>query len=332
MIVDLRSDTVTKPTAAMRAAMAAAEVGDDLAGEDPTVNRLQSISAALFGFDAALYLPTGTMANQLAIRALTTPGTDVICAPRAHVYRYEDAGAARNAGVQMRPVEWQSLERELAGSHHHLPQVSLIAIENTVMAESGQPMNRDEIDPIQRIAQGAGVPVYCDGARIFNAALATKTAPRELVAGCAAMMFCLSKGLGAPIGSVLCGSRSFIDAARADRHRLGGGWRQAGIVAAAGIVALETMVDRLSEDHERAAAFADALAQRWPDALNASMVRTNIVCAQSAALPSDILGRLRIHGVLGATIDANTTRFIFHADITDEALQHAITALNRIEG
>ena len=329
-IVDLRSDTVTRPTKAMRAAMADAEVGDDLAGEDPTVNRLQTLSAALLGYDAALYLPTGTMANQLAIRAHARPGTDIICAPRAHIYRYEDAGAARNAGVQMRPIAWSDLDFELLGDQHHLPEVSMIAIENSMMAESGRPIDRSEIEPIVGSAARVDVPVHCDGARIWNAAIALDSSPRALVAGCASTMFCLSKGLGAPIGSVLCGSHEFIARARSDKHRIGGGWRQAGIIAAAGIVALETMVDRLGDDHARAQEFAAALAVRWPDAVDPATVRTNIVCAHSAALPHDIISQLQRQGVLCATIDAQTTRFIFHLDVNDDGLAIAIAALDRV--
>ncbi len=330
MIVDLRSDTVTRPTQAMRDSMATAEVGDDLSGDDPTVNRLQSLSAALLGYEAALYVPTGTMANQLAIRAHTRPGTDVICAPRAHVYRYEDAGAARNAGVQMRPVEWADLESEMLGDQHHLPEVSLVAFENTLMAHSGLPLDRSLIESILATASRFDVPVHCDGARIFNAAIATGATPRELVAGCSSMMFCLSKGLGAPIGSVLCGTREFIARARVDKHRMGGGWRQAGIVAAAGIVALETMVERLHDDHQRARAFADALALRWPGSVDPRQVLTNIVCADSAAMPSDVIEQLFKQGVLAATIDARTTRFIFHLDIDDDGVTHAIDSLARV--
>src|SRR4051794_3826315 len=286
MMVDLRSDTVTRPTAAMRAAMADAEVGDDLAGEDPTVNRLQSLAAALLGTEAALYVPTGTMANQLAIRAHTRPGTDVVCAPRAHVFCYEDAGAARNAGVQMRPIsDWSQLAPVIEGSRHHLPVVSLVTVENTYMPEHGRPLSVDAMRSVVDTAHHYGLPVHCDGARIWNAAVALGVSPAQLVAGCDSTMFCLSKGLAAPIGSLLCGSTDFIAAARADKHRLGGGWRQAGIMAAAGIVALETMVDRLADDHERARRFASALGERWPAALDASAVHTNIVCADSRELP-----------------------------------------------
>ncbi len=329
MIVDLRSDTVTRPTPAMRAAMAEAEVGDDLAGEDPTVNRLQTLAAALMGTEAALYVPSGTMANQLAIRAHARPGTEIMCAPRSHVYCYEDAGAARNAGVQMRPLgDWSGLRHALDGEFHHLPAVSLVTIENTYMPEHGRPLRSDEVRAIVDVAHDRGVPVHCDGARIWNASIALGVRPVELLAGCDSVMFCLSKGLAAPIGSVLCGSADFIAGARDDRHRIGGGWRQAGIVAAAGIVALETMVERLADDHERAHTFASALAKRWPGALDPAAVRTNIVCGDQRELPGGIVARLAEHGVLCGTIDPTTVRWIFHHDVDDAGLEHAIAALD----
>lgn len=330
--VDLRSDTVTRPTPAMRAAMADAEVGDDLSGEDPTVNRLQSLAAALLGTERALYVPTGTMANQLALRALGRPGTEVVCAERAHVYCYEDAGAARNSGIQMRPVvSWDGLADVLAGAKHHYPDVSVVAIENTMMATSGLPMSAGEVTAIADVANTFNVPVHCDGARLWNAAVALNTSPQELAAPCTTIMFCLSKGLGAPIGSLLCGPRDVIEQARIDKHRLGGGWRQAGIVAAAGIVALETMVDRLAEDHDRALAFAVALNARWPDAVDPNLVRTNIVCADSRALPTSMLAALERQGVFADTIDARTTRFVFHYEVTDDDLTTAIAALDGVD-
>jgi threonine aldolase len=331
MLVDLRSDTITRPTPAMRAAMADAEVGDDLAGEDPTVNRLQSLAAAMLGKEDALYVPTGTMANQLAIRALTRPGTEVLCQPRAHVFCYEDAGAARNAGAQMRPIAWSDLDGALAGSQHHLPVVSLLVIENSYMPESGMPIAPNLVGAVAGTARAAGASVHCDGARIFNASIALGIDVQELVAPCDTVMFCLSKGLGAPIGSLLCGPRDVVARARADKHRLGGGWRQAGIVAAAGIVALETMVTRLADDHARARAFAEGLAARWPGSVVTDAVRTNIVCAATHALPEGFIDALAQHDVLGGTIDARTTRFVFHADVDDAQLAHAIAALDRLD-
>jgi threonine aldolase len=337
--VDLRSDTVTRPTPAMRRAMADAEVGDDLAGEDPTVARLETLAAALLGKEAALYVPTGVMANQLALRALARPGTEVLCAPRAHVYCYEDAGAARNAGVQMRPVSdregrmtAEAVALAAQGSEHHLPVGSVLCIENTYMPESGRPMSTDEVAALTAAARPYGLAVHCDGARIWNAAIALGTPPAELAATCDTAMFCLSKGLGAPIGSVLCGPADVISRARADKHRLGGGWRQAGIVAAAGIVALETMVERLADDHERARRLADAIADAFPGSLDPAAVRTNVVCARLDAFPSGIVERLADHGVLAGTIDPATIRFVTHRDVDDDGIARAIAALREIAG
>jgi threonine aldolase len=336
-VVDLRSDTVTRPTPAMRAAMAAAEVGDDLAGEDPTVNRLQDLAAALTGKERALYVATGTMANQLAIRALARPGTELVCSARAHVYCYEDAGAARNAGVQVRPlhdeggvVSPEQVVHAARGRHHHLPAASLLVIENSHMAASGRPIPAAEVQSLAEAARAEGLAVHCDGARLWNSAVALGESPAHLVAGCDTVMFCLSKGLGAPIGSVLCGPADVIERATADRHRLGGGWRQAGIMAAAGIVALESMVERLADDHHRARRFADALAERWPGCLEPTRVHTNIVCADAALLPHDVLERLAADGVLAGTIDPHTLRFVFHLDVDDAALDRAIAALDRL--
>jgi threonine aldolase len=328
-VVDLRSDTVTQPTLTMRAAMAEAEVGDDLSREDPTVNRLESLAAALTGKEAALYVPTGTMANQLAIRAHTRPGTEIVCAPRAHVFCYEDAGAARNAGAQMRPIaDWSELARVIESSHHHMPVVSLVAIENTYMPEQGRPFSVDEVRAIADAAHAEGVAVHCDGARIWNASVALGAPPSALVEHCDTVMFCLSKGLGAPIGSLLCGPEELVDRARDDKHRLGGGWRQAGIVAAAGIVALETMVERLADDHARAHAFAASLAAHWPGALDADDVRTNIVCGDARHLPDDFVARLTAQGVLCDMLDPVTIRWVFHNDVDDAGLAHAIAVLD----
>jgi threonine aldolase len=336
-VIDLRSDTVTRPSDAMRAAMARAEVGDDLAGEDPTVNRLEALAAAMLGKEAARYVPTGTMANGLAIRALATPGTELLCPARAHVYCYEDAAAARNAGVQVRPlhdeggvVTAEQVEHAAAGRDHHLPAVSVLVIENTHMASGGRPLPPAEVEGVSAAAHAHGMRVHCDGARVWNAAIALGESPAVLAAPCDTVMFCLSKGLGAPIGSVLCGPADVVARARADQHRLGGGWRQAGVLAAAGIVALETMVDRLAEDHHRARAFAHALADRWPGCLDPSKVHTNIVCAHTAMLPADILDRLGARGVHAGTIDPNTVRFVFHCDIDDHDLATAIATLDHV--
>jgi threonine aldolase len=330
--IDLRSDTVTTPTAEMRRAMADAEVGDDVYGEDPTVNRLQSLAASLLGKEAALYVPSGTMANQLAIRVLASSGTEVLCPDRAHVYRYEGAAAPANSGVQMHPL-WDlpdGVRAAVDGVAHHLPQPSLLVIENTYMALSGAPIDAGEMATLCGIARAGGLRVHVDGARIWNAAVALGTAPRELVAPADTVMFCLSKGLGAPVGSVLCGPASVIAQARAHRARFGGGMRQAGVIAAAGVVALETMVERLADDHVRARRLADALASRWPGSVDPGKIRTNIVCADLRALPVDFVERLGRLGVHAGTIDPRTVRFVTHKDVDDDAITGTVDAFDEI--
>ncbi len=333
-IVDLRSDTVTTPTPEMRRAMAEAEVGDDAYGEDPTVNRLESLAAALLGKPAALYVPSGTMANQLALRLLGRPGTEVLCGARAHVYRYENAAAAGNARVQLRPLPDDTgvlapddVAHAVAAQHHHLPAISALCIENTHMPASGRPWRVAEIDAVADVARAHGLAVHCDGARIWNASIALGVAPRDLAARTDTVMFCLSKGLSAPVGSLLCGARDLIDEARADRARLGGGMRQAGVIAAAGVVALETMVERLADDHARARRLADVLAECFPGSIDPARVETNIVCARAAALPDHTLDALAAGGVLAGTIDVDTVRFVTHHDVDDDDLTRVVDAV-----
>jgi threonine aldolase len=337
VIVDLRSDTVTTPTPEMRRAMAEAEVGDDAYGEDPTVRRLESLAAALLGTDAALYVPSGTMANQLALRVLGVPGTEVLCGERAHVYRHEHAAAAGNAAVQLRPLpdgdgqlRSGAVEHAVASIAHHLPTISALFLENTYMPASGRPLAASEMRALVDVAHAHGLRVHCDGARIWNAAIALDVPPAELVAGCDTVMFCLSKGLAAPVGSLLCGSRAHIDAAREHRARLGGQMRQAGVIAAAGIVALETMVERLAEDHARACRLAEVLSDGFPGSVDPTAVRTNVVCAAASALPVDLLSRLASEGVLAGTIDADTVRFVTHKDVDDAGIDHAVAVLRGI--
>ncbi len=331
-MVDLRSDTVTKPTPQMRRAMADAEVGDDVYREDPTVNRLESLAAGLMGKDAALYVPSGTMANQLAIRVQAARGSEVLCPDRAHVYRYEGAAAPMNSGVQMHPL-WDvpdGIAAAVEGRAHHLPTPSMLVLENTYMAASGAPIAGDEMATLCRAAHAGGLRVHVDGARIWNAAIALQCAPRAIVKDADSVMFCLSKGLGAPVGSLLCGSNAFVDEARAQRARLGGGMRQAGVIAAAGIVALETMVDRIADDHARAANLARALAERWPGSVDPATIRTNIVCAQLSKLPGHFVERLRAHNVLTGTIDPRTLRLVTHKDVDDDAVVRTIKAFDEI--
>jgi threonine aldolase len=335
--IDLRSDTVTTPTPEMRRAMADAEVGDDVYGEDPTINRFQDRAAELLGKEAALYVPSGTMANQLALRVLARPGTEVLCAARAHVFRYEAGAAAWNSSVQLHPfpdddglLDAGSLDETIQDSGHHSPAVSLVAIENTHMPSCGRPWRVDEVERVGDVGARHGITLYCDGARIWNAAVALGVPARELVAPATAVMFCVSKGLGAPVGSVLCGPREVIREAREHRQRLGGAMRQAGVVAAAGLVALDSMVDRLADDHRRARRLAEAIAERWPGSVVPDAVETNMVCAAADQLPTDLLDRLDGEGIRAGTIDTRTVRFATHKDVDDADLERVLKTLAEI--
>src|SRR2546430_6165807 len=230
--------------------MAEAEVGDDVYGEDPTINRFQDRAAQLLGKEAALYVPSGTMANQLALRVLARPGAEVLCAARAHVFRYEAGAAAWNSAVQLHPfpdddglLDTGALDETARDAGHHSPDVSLIAIENTHMPTCGRPWRTEEVATVGAVADAHGIELYCDGARIWNAAVALGVPARGLVAPATAVIFCGSKGVGAPVGSVLCGPRDMIREARVHRQRLGGGMRQAGVIAAAGVGPLRPRVE-----------------------------------------------------------------------------------------
>jgi len=335
--VDLRSDTVTTPTPEMRRAMAEAEVGDDGYGEDPTVNRLESLAAALLGVDAAVLTPSGRMANQLALRVLGRPGTEVLCGARSHVFRYEQASAAGNAGVQLHPLPDDDgllavadIDAAAADQAHHVAPISAITIENTYMPASGRPWTPGQTVEVAAAASRHRLALHVDGARIWNAAIALGVAPEELVAPADTVMFCLSKGLAAPVGSLLCGPADVIIQAREERGRFGGGMRQAGVIAGAGIVALESMVERLSDDHERARILAAAIAERFPGSVDPGEVSTNIVCARLERLPPRIVERLGDEGVRCGTIDARTVRFVTHKDVDDAGLERVVGALDVI--
>ena len=332
--VDLRSDTVTGPTAEMRRAMADAEVGDDLYGEDPTVNALQEEYAARVGKDAALYVPSGTMANQLALRLLAPRGTLVIAPRRAHVVVHENGAAGLNAGIQLHAVDDADgtidpadVQWAAEAADHHQPHPGLVWIENTHMPACGAPWPLESIDAISTVAQSAGLPLHIDGARLFNAEVATGTPARRLAFGATTVMSCLSKGLCAPVGSLLAGPTEVVSAARLERSRLGGGMRQAGVIAAAGLVALRTMVERLVEDHRRARVLAEAVAERWPDAgLDPARVRTNIVTWQHPDVDA-VLEHLRSEGVLAGTIAPRVLRLVTHHDVEDDGIERARKAL-----
>jgi len=330
VVVDLRSDTVTKPTVAMRKAMADAEVGDDGYGEDPTVRRLEELFAERVGQETALFVPSGTMGNQIALRLLGQPGTAVAIGRRQHPVIYEQGAAGVNGRAQfvllddadgMLPLD--ALADAIEAEQHHWLPVSAICIENTHMPSGGVPWS---LDAVQAIA-AFGLPFHIDGARLFNASIATGVKPSEYGRLATTVMCCLSKGLGAPVGSMLATSRGLIGEARAERKRLGGSMRQAGIIAAAGIVALDEMVERLADDHARARALADAVADRWPSCgLDPETVRTNCVVFTHHDT-SALIAHLRAHGVLAGTIAPRTMRFMTHVDVDDDGLEIARSAI-----
>jgi threonine aldolase len=316
----------------MRQAMSMAEVGDDDYGEDPTVHALEEAFAARLGKPAAVFVPSGVMANQVAFRVLAVPGTAVVAGARQHVVAYEFGAAARNSGIQFKAVDDADgmvdpaeVTAARQGVDYHQPAVSLVSIENTHMAACGAPWTMEQL---QAVARAAGpVPLHLDGARLFNAEVATGVPAAAWAAPADTVMCCLSKGLCAPVGSLLAGAEDVIAQARIERKRLGGGMRQAGVLAAPGLLALEQMVERLPEDHARAARLALAVAERWPECgLYPATVRTNIVTFAHSETDK-LLAHLSDHGVLAGTIAPNTMRFVTHHDIDDEGLERALAAL-----
>jgi threonine aldolase len=336
-VVDLRSDTVTHPTQAMRRAMAEAEVGDDDYGEDPTVRALEEAFAARVGKAAALFVPSGVMANQIAVRVLSQPGTAVVAGCRQHVVAYEYGAAPMNAGIQFIPVDdgdgmlrADDVRHARLAAEHHQPAVSLVCIENTHMAASGAPWTRHRLRAV--VDAAAGLPVHMDGARLFNAEVATGVPAAEWAAPATTVSCCLSKGLCAPVGSLLAGDEDVIAAGRLARKRLGGGMRQAGVLAAPGLLALHDMVARLAEDHARAARLAVAVAERWPESgLDPAAVRTNIVTFTHPS-PDKLLAYLDEHGVLAHAIAPETMRFVTHRDVDDDGIARAMEALASAPG
>jgi threonine aldolase len=339
-IVDLRSDTVTKPTLSMRRAMSEAEVGDDVYGEDPTVNRLQSRAAELFDREAALFVPSGSMGNLLAIKTWTRPGEEVICEERAHVNHYELASMSAIAGCFPRPVfapdgilTWDLIEPRLRPKIYYYSQTSLITIENSHNMAGGSVYSAEAVAEICDRAHDAGLRVHLDGARIFNAAVATGRTVADLSRKCDSVMFCLSKGLGAPAGSLVLGSHDFIGKARVARKMLGGGMRQIGVLAAAGLLALEDSPKILGRDHENARFLAQGLARIAGIAVEQEKVITNIVIfdvrgtGKTAAELSAALAKERI---LSNPSDNYALRMVTHYDVDREGCQRALEVMARI--
>jgi threonine aldolase len=338
-VIDLRSDTVTKPTAAMRAAMAAAEVGDDVYGEDPTVNRLEQRAAELFGREASIFVPTGTMGNQIAIRLHTQHGQEVICEAKSHILDWEMAMVSAFSGCVPRTVEgdrgvllWESIRRAIAPKIYYRAPTGLIALENTHNMAGGTVTSLEVFEEIWEGAREAKLPVHLDGARVFNAATALRVDVATLTRGFDTVMFCLSKGLGAPVGSMLVGSREAIERARVFRKSLGGGMRQAGVLAAAGLIALEEMPKRLGEDHANARLLAEAIAHCDAAEIDPTEVQTNIVIftlrddGDAAAL----VRALREKGVLASAIGPHAVRLVTHYDVSQKDCERAASVLERL--
>jgi threonine aldolase len=340
-IIDLRSDTVTKPTEAMREAMAKAEVGDDVYGEDPTVNRLQDMAAGLLGKKAALFVPSGTMANQLAIRIQTQPGQEVIAESKAHIVRYEQGAAGALAGVQL---HWVVGDRGIMGPEQieaairpidpHSIQTALICLENTHNSGGGTIYPLATIERIRTLASARRIPMHLDGARLFNAVAATTLPPAAYAQHFETVSLCLSKGLGAPAGSLLLtNDPALIDKARRFRRMYGGAMRQAGILAAAGIYALDHHVGRLKDDHDNAKRLARKLQQISAITINPQHVDTNIVIFDVVGhklAPAAIVAALKQEGVLINAIGGTSFRAVTHLDVSTRQIDMAADAFARV--
>jgi len=335
--IDLRSDTVTRPAAEMRRIMAEAEVGDDVFGEDPTVNRLQRRTAELLGKQAALFVPSGTMANQIAIGCHTRPGDEVICEADCHSFNYEGGAPALLSGAQMRTLKGKrgvitanQIRDAIRPADHHFPRSRLILLENTHNRAGGAVFPLHEIEAIARLAGERNLAMHLDGARLWNASVATGVAPADYARAFDSISVCLSKGLGAPVGSLVAGDREMIDRAHRLRKLFGGGMRQAGIVAAAGLYALEHHIARLEQDHRRARDLAEHMNGLEGVSVDLEATRTNIVIATLEGSAFELAEQLRRHGLLSIAFSEHKIRFVTHIDIGEEDIQEAKRILNRV--
>lgn len=336
MIVDLRSDTVTKPTPAMLDAMFNAKVGDDVFGEDETVNSLEEKAAAIFGMEAGIFCPSGTMTNQIAIKCFTNPMDELIADQTAHVYRYEGGGIAFNSAVSTRLLNGDRgilsanmIAPEINAENVHYPRTNLVVLENTVNRGGGSCYKLSQIEPIARLCQEKGLKLHLDGARIFNALVATGDKAIDYGKYFDGISVCLSKGLGAPVGSVFLADKETIKYARRVRKVFGGGMRQAGFLAAAGIFALDHHVDRLKVDHSNAQLLATELEKyNWVKSI--MPIETNIIVFETIQPATLIVDKLAVFGIKALTTGLNTVRFVLHLDITSEQIDYTIKSLKLI--
>jgi threonine aldolase len=339
-VIDLRSDTVTKPSAEMRRAMAEAEVGDDVFIEDPTINRLQDRAAEIFRREAALFVPSGSMGNLTCIIAQTRPGQEVICEEAGHIYNYEMASMSALAGVLPRVVQgedgilnWEVVSKAIRPKIYYRPQTALISLENTHNMAGGTVYPTKVANEICDKAHDAGIAVHLDGARVFNAATYLGENVAEMTKKFDSIQFCLSKGLGAPVGSMIVGTREFIERCRSIRKMLGGGMRQAGVLAAAGLIALEKGPKRLQIDHDNAKLLASQLASTPGIKLDAAKVQTNIVIFDVASAgwsSGDLLKVLAERGVLAVPVDNTKVRMVTHLDVNRDQVERAAKILRDV--
>ena len=334
---DFRSDTVTRPCAEMRRRMAAAEVGDDVLGDDPTVRRLEEVVAGKLGKAAALFVPSGTMANQIAVKVQTQPGEEVLCEECCHLYFFEAGALGLISGVQARTFaapagrpDGPSLERRIRPHDVHHPRTAAILLENTHNVYGGRIVPLAALAEVRAVADRHRLKVHLDGARLWNAAVASGTSPAEFASFADSVSVCLSKGLGCPVGSLLAGSRELVDEARRVRKALGGGMRQAGILAAAGLFAVEHLVERLAEDHARARTLAERLADAPGCRVDPTEVETNIVVVQRPARDARAAQQaLAEEGVLASLLGEAALRFVTHRDVGDADVERAVRAAHR---
>lgn len=339
ILTDLRSDTITRPTPAMLQAMFTAPVGDDVFGEDPTVNALEEKTAHLFGLEAGLFCPSGTMTNQIAIKAHTEPLSEVICDYTAHIYQYEGGGIAANSGASVYLLHGErgkitpaQVRSGIRPNNIHYPLTKLVALENTSNKGGGSYYTLPEIAAIAAVCRENNLAFHLDGARVFNALVAAGESPQPYGQYFDSISVCLSKGLGAPIGSVLLGSEKFIQKARRIRKVFGGGMRQAGYLAAAGIYALDHHVNRLADDHQKAWVLAQTL-QQCAYVAAVQPVATNIVIFQlhPSVTEEQFLRELAAHQILALDFGPQTIRLVTHLDVTEAMLEHTVSVLRRLE-
>lgn len=339
-MVDLRSDTITKPTQEMREAMFKAEVGDDVYREDPTVNKLEEIAAEILGKEAALFVTSGTQGNQIAILAHARPGDEIILEAESHIFHYEAGAASALAGVQTRTIPGyrgqmpiEEIRKAIRGEDIHLPRTAMIALENTHNRAGGAVLPPKHMSEVYHLAREKSIPIHLDGARLFNASIALRIDVKELTKYVDTVQVCLSKGLSAPMGSILAGPKDWIELARKWRKRLGGGMRQVGLMAAPGILALTNMVERLEEDHQHAKKLAKGLSDIKDIQVDVNNVETNIVLIDVEKLgvtAQEFVAELKRANILGSVFGEYLVRLTTHREITDNDINATIDAVSKI--